>query len=61
MTLTLSDQNEPSDISAIATTVCVSERRMRVEMLARPARGPSVALMTFACGFFSLKTWMALT
>src|ERR1700674_1036367 len=60
-TLTLSDQNEPSDISATATTVCVSDNRIRVEMLARPARGPSLALMTFGCGFFSLKTWMALT
>src|SRR5262249_54208712 len=46
MTLMRSDQNVPSDISAMASTVCVSRRRMRVEMLARPARGPSTALIT---------------
>ena len=34
---------------------------MRVATLARPARGPSWTLTTFGCGFFSLKTWIALT
>src|SRR6266446_9611282 len=34
------DQNEPSLSSAIATTVWVSARRMRVATVARPARGP---------------------
>ena len=42
-TSTLSDQNEPSDISAIAVTVCVSERRMRVAMAARPGARPKLA------------------
>src|SRR6202007_2502533 len=56
-----SDQNEPSDSSAIAVTVCESASRMRVEKLARPARGPSLTLITFGCGFFSLKMWIALT
>src|SRR3954452_25291432 len=61
MTLVEADQNEPSLNSAIATTVCVSERRMRVDTLARPARGPRCMLMTFGCGFFSLKMWIAFT
>src|SRR5262249_922892 len=39
-TSTSSAQNEPSLICATATTFCVSARRMRVEKLARPARGP---------------------
>src|SRR5688572_18360144 len=39
MTLTEPDQNDPSDISAIATTSCVSDSRMRVEKAARPERG----------------------
>src|SRR5262249_10501854 len=60
-TPTLPVQNEPSDIAATATTVWVSESRMRVEMVARPARGPSLALITLGCGFFSLKIWMAVT
>ena len=46
MTSARPDQNEPSDISAMASTLCVSRRRMRVEMLARPARGPSATLIT---------------
>src|SRR5262245_20319853 len=56
-----SDQNEPSDSSQIATTVCVSASRIRVETLARPARGPRWKLTTSGCGFFSVKTWMART
>src|SRR3981081_140264 len=55
------DQNEPSLSSAIATMVCVSARRKRVVMRPRPARGPRRALMMLGCGFFSLKTWIALT
>src|SRR6266516_5525708 len=50
-TLTRSDQNEPSDNSAIATTVCVSASRMRVDTFARPTRGTSCMLITFGCGF----------
>src|SRR5580700_2817730 len=61
MTSMSSDQNEPSDSSAIAVTFCESASRIRVEKLARPARGPSLTLITFGCGFFSLKTWIALT
>src|SRR3984957_16159028 len=61
MTSMSSDQNEPSDSSAIAVTVCESASWMRVEKLARPARGPSLTLITFGCGFFSLKMWIALT
>src|SRR6516225_7757412 len=61
MTLTLSDQKDPSAISPIATTVWESVRRIRVAMLARPVRGPSLALITLGCGFFSLNTWIALT
>ena len=34
---------------------------MRVDTLARPARGPSRKLSTFGCGFFSVKTWIAFT
>src|SRR5262245_34963203 len=56
-----SDQNEPSLSSATAITFCESASRMRVEMLALPARGPRWTLTTFGCGFFSLKTWIALT
>ena len=41
MTSTLSDQNEPSDNSQMATTCWVSASRMRVEISALPARGPS--------------------
>src|SRR5262249_4152636 len=55
-TSTSSDQNEPSLICATATTLCVSARRMRVDTLARPARGPSCTLMTLGCGFFSVNT-----
>src|SRR5580704_1014219 len=61
MTSMSSDQNVPSDSSAIAVTVCESASRMRVEKLARPARGPSLTLITLGCGFFSLKMWIALT
>src|SRR5580700_8705206 len=61
MTSMSSDQNEPSDSSAIAVTFCESASRIRVEKLARPARGPSFTLITFGCGFFSLKMWIALT
>src|SRR5580658_3702072 len=55
------DQNVSSLSSAIATIVCVSARRKRVDILARPARGPRWTLITFGCGFFSLNTWIALT
>src|SRR5215813_13231569 len=61
MTSAEADQNEPSLISATAMTVCVSARRKRVEILARPARGPRCTLITLGSGFFSLKTWIALT
>src|SRR5258708_36125101 len=39
-TSTLADQNEPSDRCAMATIFWLSARRMRVEIWARPARGP---------------------
>ena len=39
MTSAVPDQNEPSESSATAVTVCVSARRTRVDMRARPARG----------------------
>src|SRR4051812_28770561 len=54
-------QNEPSLISAIATTCCESASLMRVATRARPARGPSASEITCGCGFFSLKIWIALT
>src|SRR5687767_1963967 len=60
-TSTWSDQNEPSLICASAITVPVSAMRARVAIAARPARGPSQALITFGCGFFSVKTWIART
>src|SRR6185436_18194110 len=46
MTAARPDQNVPSDISATASTVWLSRSRMRVEMLAKPARGPSATLIT---------------
>src|SRR5262249_58955111 len=61
MTWAGADENEPSLNSATAMTVWVSARRNRVDTLARPARGPRRALITFGSGFFSLKTWIALT
>ena len=42
ITSTVSDQNEPSDISQMATTVCVSASRTRVWISALPARGPEL-------------------
>jgi hypothetical protein len=61
MTSWVSDQNVPSDISAMAVIFCVSARRTRVAIVALPDRAPSRTLITFGCGFFSLKTWIALT
>src|SRR5690349_2428303 len=61
ITSTSPDQKDPSLISAIATTRCESASLMRVEILAWPARGERRALMMLGCGFFSLKTWIALT
>src|ERR1700730_12047939 len=61
MTSAEADQNERSLSSAIATMVWVSARRKRVVIRPRPARGPRRALMMLGCGFFSLKTWIALT
>src|SRR5450432_3583358 len=61
MTSTLSDQNEPSESSAIAITLCVSASRMRVEMLARPARGPRWNVTMLGSGFFSLRMCRRLT
>src|SRR5262252_8343439 len=61
MTSTVSDHSEPSLNSAMATTFCESARRMRVEKAALPARGPRCTEMMSGCGFFSLKTWIALT
>jgi hypothetical protein len=46
MTRTLSDQNEPSDICAIAVTSPLSPMRARVAMRALPARGLSWTLNT---------------
>src|SRR5205823_7270097 len=57
----LSDQNEPSLSSQIATTFCESASRMRVATFARPARGPRWKLATLGWGFFSVKTCTALT
>ena len=50
------DQNEPSLISQMATTVWESASRMRVSTLARPARGPKWNTATLGCGFFAAKT-----
>src|ERR1700722_14201398 len=61
ITSTVSDHSEPSLNSAMATTFCESARRMRVEKAALPARGPRCTEMISGCGFFSLKTWIALT
>src|SRR4029077_11376860 len=61
MTSVLADQNEPSLISATATTFCESASLMRVARRARPARGPSATEITRGCGFFSFTTWIALT
>src|SRR5262245_40894297 len=61
MTSTSSDQKLPSFISAIAKIRCESASRTRVDSLACPAGGPSRTLITFDCGFFSLKTWIART
>src|SRR5262245_46703817 len=55
------DQNDPSLSSAMATTVCVSARRMRVDTRARPARGPRRTVTTSGWGFFSVKTCNART
>src|SRR5262249_35226027 len=41
MTSASADQNEPSRICAMAMTFCESARRMRVDTVARPERGPS--------------------
>src|SRR6185436_10030761 len=60
-TSTRSDQNEPSLSCATAITDPVSAMRARVVSAARPARGPSQALMTFGCGFFSVNTWITRT
>src|SRR6185436_19999014 len=46
ITFTLSDQNEPSDICAIATTSPLSAMRARVATRALPARGPRCAVNT---------------
>src|SRR5687768_7263562 len=46
MTRTLSDQNEPSLICAIAVTAPVSAIRARVATRALPARGPRCAVST---------------
>ena len=43
---TVSDQNDPSESSAIAITRPVSAMRARVETVARPARGPRWAVIT---------------
>src|SRR5262245_43422509 len=60
-TETVSDQNEPSDSSAMAITLPVSAMRARVARRARPARGSRWAPITIGCGFFSVKTWIAFT
>src|SRR6266849_1027277 len=61
ITSAVSDHSEPSLNSAMATTFCESARRMRVEKPALPARGPRCTEIMSGCGFFSLKTWIALT
>ena len=61
ITSALAVQNAPSLVSAIATTFCASASLMRVAILATPFLGRKVALKTCGCGFFSLKTWIALT
>src|SRR5262249_47399516 len=61
ITLALAVQNSPLLVSAMATIFCESLSLMRAVNCARPARGPKVALSTYGCGFFSLKTWIALT
>src|SRR5580704_244242 len=54
-------QNSPELVSAMATIFCESASLMRVAITALPFCGPSRALKTCGCGFFSLKTWIALT
>src|SRR5258708_24709289 len=56
VTITSADalQNDPSLISATATLCCESASLIRVDRVARPARGPIVTEITCGCGFFSL-------
>src|SRR5476651_453620 len=61
ITSALALQNSPLLISAMPTIFCVSASLMRVPTTALPLRGPSDALNTCGCGFFSLKTWIAFT
>ena len=54
-------QNVPSLICATATRRCDVASRIRVETLARPARGPSVNTATSLCGLRPLNSAMRRT
>src|SRR5436190_20305389 len=63
VTITSADRDTyvPSENSATAVTVCDVARRIRVDILACPARGPRRAITTSGCGFFSVKSAIDLT
>ena len=61
ITSALALQNSPLLVSAMATIFWESASLMRVATTARPLRGRGRASKTCGCGFFSLKTWIALT
>src|SRR5215468_7567084 len=53
-------KNSPELVSAMATTFWESASLMRVAIWALPFSGLNRASSTCGCGFFSLKTWIAL-
>src|SRR5216684_1641469 len=61
ITSALALKNSPELVSAMATIFWESASLMRVAITALPLRGPSRASKTCGWGFFSLKTWIALT
>src|SRR5262245_52846620 len=60
ITSALALKTSPLLVSAMATIFCESPSLMRVETIALPFFGLSFASKTWGCGFFSLKTWIAL-
>src|SRR4029453_19357424 len=61
ITSALALKNSPLLVSAMATIFCESPSLMRGAITALPFRGPRRGAKTCGCGFFSLKTWIALT
>src|SRR4029450_70972 len=61
ITSALALKNSPLLVSAMATIFCESPSLMRVAITALPFLGLSRASKTCGCGFFSMKTWIALT